>query len=71
MEKSQVVIDILAEYYTVPQEDVIELISYEGLVKAGYGEPAKKGVHAMHFPEDPGTYYIIKCRENECPICLG
>ena len=66
---SQEIIDILKEYYNVPKDDVVYKIRSQDLLLRGYGEPAKRGVHAMHFPEDPGMYYIITCRGKKCPIC--
>lgn len=66
---SQEILDILDEYYNVPKQNVIYAIKSCDLLSKGYGEPAKRGVHAMHFPEDPGVYYIILCKGIECPIC--
>ena len=65
----QEIIDIIVKYYDVPKENVIYSIKSCDLLSKGYGEPAKRGVHAMHFPEDPGMYYIIICKGEQCPIC--
>lgn len=62
------VLDRLA-YYDLTEEDVMEIVPYSDIVKAGYGTPSDKGVHALHFPHDPGNYYIIKCKPDNCPIC--
>ena len=71
MEAKQEVLDILVTDYGVIPNDVVEVIRYQDIIEKGYGEPAKKGVHAMHFPEDPGFYYIIRCDKNMCSICFA
>ena len=64
----QDILDLLNTYYGITEDDLVETVPYNDIYTAGYGRPADKGVHALHVPEDSGTYYIIKCREN-CPIC--
>ena len=68
---SQKVLDILVKHYGVILSDIVEIIPYTEISDRGYGIPSKKGVHAMHFPEHMGFYYIIKCRKDTCPICFA
>ena len=62
------ILDIIKSY-GFNEIDIIEVVPYPDIVKAGYGSPASKNVHALWFPEDDGHYYILPCKSMDCTLC--